>query len=316
MKQGRVNSWLSSVVLATSLVLTLASAKPMLGTPASSSQSNLSPVELVQAVVDKEIAAVHDTSVKHSFRSRKQTPRGSQTKLYVETRDAMAGMVIAYNDQPITPEQMQAEEGRLEHFINNPEQLRHKQKQEKEDEERTLRIVRALPEAFIYEYAGTEGGTNDVGKAGGELVRLKFRPNPAYKAPTHIEQILTAMEGYVLIDAKCHRLAQIDGSLYKEAGFGWDIMGHLNKGGRFVVQQADIGDGTWEVSHMVLSFTGKILLLKTININSDEVFTNFHRVPDNTSFAQGVELLKTEKAKAEGAQRPQTETAQRYPARP
>jgi len=265
----------------------------------------------MRAVADNEVAAARETSPKHRFRCRKQTPQGSQTKLYVETRDAMAGLVVAYNDQPITDEQRQAEEGKLKNLINNPEQLRRKQKQEKEDAERALRIIKALPEAFTFEYVGTETGTDEVGKAGDELVRLKFRPNPAYKPPTHVEQVLTGMEGNVLVDAKCHRLAKIDGSLYKEVGFGWDIMGHLNKGGHFMVQQADVGDGTWAVSHMVLNFTGKILMVKSINIMSDERFTNFHRVPDNTTFAQGVELLKTEKAIPEPIQRAQTETAQR-----
>ncbi len=42
--------------------------------------------------------------------------------------------------------------------MGNPEQLRKKQAREKEDADRTLRIVKALPDAFRYEYAGTENG--------------------------------------------------------------------------------------------------------------------------------------------------------------
>jgi hypothetical protein len=48
---------------------------------------------------------------------------------------------------------------------------------------------------------------------------------------------------------------------------------------------------------MSLSFTGKILLFKSIAIKSDEVFSDFRRVPDDTTFAQGVEMLKAEEAK-------------------
>ncbi len=55
---------------------------------------------------------------------------------------------------------------------------------------------------------------------------------------------------------------------------------------------------------MSLSFTGKILLFKSISIKSDEVFSDFRRVPDNTTFAQGVEMLKAEEAKLAENQKP------------
>ena len=65
--------------------------------------------------------AANNNSAKHMFRSRKQTPQGSQTRLYVETRDAMAGMTIAYNDKPLAPQDMQNENGRLAGLASNAE---------------------------------------------------------------------------------------------------------------------------------------------------------------------------------------------------
>jgi hypothetical protein len=255
-----------------------------------------SPIELVRAAVANEEAA-NDSSTKEMFRSRKQTPQGSQTRLYVETREAIAGITIAYNDNPLTAEQMQGEYGRLAGLAANPEQLRHKHSQEQENAERTLRIVKALPDAFLYEYDGEVRGTGGVGKDGARLVRLKFRPNPAYEPPTRVEQVLPGMQGFLLIDAAARRIATIDGTLFKEVGFGWGILGHLDKGGHFLVEQRDIGDGTWDISHMSLSFNGRILLFKSIVIKSDEVFSDFRRVPADTTFAQGVEMLKAEEAK-------------------
>jgi hypothetical protein len=48
---------------------------------------------------------------------------------------------------------------------------------------------------------------------------------------------------------------------------------------------------------MSLGFSGKVLLFKKIAISSDEVFSNFQRVPADTSFAQGVQMLKAEQIK-------------------
>jgi len=252
--------------------------------------------ELVRKAVQNEIKAANDDTAHFLFRGTKTTPKGSTTKLYVETKEVTAGLTVANNGKPLTPEQRQAEEARLERFIKNPEELKKKSRQERENAERTLRIVRALPDAFLFEYAGEEPSSAGIGRAGDPLVKLKFRPNPQYQPPSRVEEVLTGMRGDVLVDAVCNRLASIDGTLLKEVGFGWGILGHLDRGGRFMVQQQEIGDNLWEISKMSMSFTGKILLVKNLSITSTEIFTDFKQVPPDLTFAQAVELLKKEES--------------------
>lgn len=267
----------------------------------SSQQPSEFPIELVRRTVEREIAAGNDDA-KVMFMDRKETPHGSQTKLMVETREGMAGMMVAINDKPLTPEQQKAEDGHLAGLVSNPEQLKRKQKLEKEDAERITRIMKALPEAFLYESDGTEIGNQEVGRAADQLIRLKFRPNPKYDPPTRVEQVLTGMQGFILIDADKCRIAKIDGTLSKDVGFGWGFLGHLDKGGRFMVEQAEVFKERWEITRMSLSFTGRILFFKGLNIKSDEVFGNFRRAPSDLSFAQGVEMIK--KQQSELAQNP------------
>ena len=194
--------------------------------------------------------------------------------------------------KPLSPEKRQAEDERLNHLATDHDALRRKQKQEKDDADHTNRIMKALPDALIYEYAGKEPGKEGLGKPGHELVKLNFRPNPDYDPPSHTEQVLSGMQGHILVDANENRIAEIDGTLVKDVGFGWGILGHLDKGGEFLVKQGEVGDNTWEVTRMRLSFTGKALLFKTLNIQSDETYSNFRPAPPDLSFAQGVELLK------------------------
>ena len=254
------------------------------------------PAELVRKAVQNEIKAATDDSARFLFRGTKTTPQGSTTRLYVETREATAGLVIAYNGKPLTPEQRHAEEAHVERFISHPEELKKKHEQERASAERTLRIVRALPDAFLFECAGEEQGSESVGRAGETLVKLRFRPNPHYQPPSHVEEVLTGMQGYVLVDAAHYRLAVIDGTLFKEVGFGWGILGHLDPGGRFTVQQQELDDNLWEISSMSVNFTGKILLFKNLAISSTETFTGFKRVPSDLTFAQALELLKKEES--------------------
>lgn len=261
----------------------------------SADQSAESPIELVRRTVQRE-TATGDGGAKAMFMDHKATPQGSQTKVVVETRECMAGMLVAINNKPLSPAQRLAEESHLEGIANNPESLRKKQRSEKEDAEHVARIMKALPDAFLYEPDGNAAGNQEIGKPGDHLVRLRFRPNPKYSPPTHVEQVLTAMQGYILIDADQHRIAKIDGTLTREVGFGWGILGHLDRGGHFLVEQAEVIPGDWEVTHMSLSFSGKELLFKSINIRMDEVFSNFRPVPSNLTFAQGVDLLKKQQA--------------------
>ncbi|MGA2414754.1 MAG: hypothetical protein ABSF59_09915 [Candidatus Sulfotelmatobacter sp.] len=277
-------------------LLTLIPGTRCLAAASRSTSDSESPLAIVRAAVAHEVAAAHDDSIKHLFRARKQTAQGSQTRLYVETQQAMAGMTIAYDDHPLTPEQVHGEENRLAGLASSPEQLRRKHAQEVETADRTLRILKAFPNAFFYERDGTVMGTAEEGRPGVEMVRLKFFPNPGYRPPSHVEEVLVGMAGVLAIDPGECRIARIDGTLFKEVSFGWGILGHLDKGGHFLVVQRDVGDDSWEISRMALAFTGKILLFKTLAIKSEEVFSDFRRVPAGTTFAQGIEMLKAREA--------------------
>jgi hypothetical protein len=254
------------------------------------------PVELVRQAVQNEVRQNADAHAHFMFKDQRRTAHTWQTKLIVETRDAAAGMMIEQDGHPLSPEQQQAEDARLQNYIHNPEELARKRRQEQEDAERTMKIVKALPDAFLYEADGTEPGSAGVGKPGVTLVRLKFRPNPDYDPPSREEQVLTGMQGHVLIDAAANRIAEIDATLEKQVAFGWGILGHLDRGGRFLVQQGNVNNHEWELTRMELSFTGKILLFKSLAIHSSDVFSDFHPVPPDLTFAQGVDLLRKELA--------------------
>jgi hypothetical protein len=277
---------------------------------------NAALAEIVRRAVHNEVASNQSSGMHFRFKDEKHTPQLSQTKLMVETTDATAGLLVMQNGQALTPQQRHEEEARLANYVQSPQELRKKKKQEKEDADHTERILRALPDAFLYQRDGTEPGRDGLGARGDELVRLNFRPNPDYNPPSHVEQVLTGMSGNLLIDTTQNRIAEINGTLSKEVEFGWGILGHLDPGGRFLVQQADVGEHQWEVTHMQLAFTGKVLFVKKISIHSNDTFSDFHSVPGNLTFAQGVELLKKEAAgnlsgsKAVQAERKSVQSAQ------
>ena len=264
--------------------------------PANAQSPGADPTDLVRRAVQSEILKATDSNARFMFKDQRKTGRTSQTKLIVETREGAAGMIIEQNGQPLSPQQQQAEDARLQNYIRNPDQLAWKRRQEKDEADRTLQIVKALPDAFLYEADGTTPSSAGVGRPGTTLVRLKFRPNPKYDPPSREQQVLTGMHGHVLIDASANRVAEIDATLERQVAFGWGILGHLDRGGHFLVQQAEVSNQQWDLTRMDLAFTGKILLFKSLAVRSSDIFSDFRPVPPNLTFTQGVELLHKELA--------------------
>lgn len=256
-------------------------------------QSDMPPAQLIRLTVQNELASDRGTGENFMFCDHKQTQHGSETKALVETHIATAGLVVARNGQALAPAEARAEQVREQRFVTSSSELQAKVHREQEDRDHTIQIMKALPDAFLYEAAGTDAGSNSIGKSGDELIRLNFRPNPKYVPPSRVEQVLTGLQGYVLVDAKEHRIAKIDGTLFRDVEFGWGFLGKLYQGGHFLVEQADVGDGQWELTHMRLAFQGRVLLIKRLAIESDEVFTGFRKVPSTISFAEGLKMLET-----------------------
>ena len=258
---------------------------------AQTAPADVAPEEIVRSAVNNELKPP-DGDKKFLFQHYKKTPNGTQTMVYVQTREAVAGLVIAINDKPLTEDQRKGEIQRVQRFINDPDEMRKKQKQEKDSIDRITRIIRALPEAFLYERDGMEMSSPGVGKTGDQLTKLKLHPNPNYDPPSRVEQVLTGMEGHILIDRKLNRIAQIEGTLQKDVSFGWGILGHLDRGGHILLDQADVGEKHWQITRIDMAFTGKILLFKSVNVRSTETYSDFQPVASSLSFAQGLDLLK------------------------
>src|SRR2546430_16416418 len=82
-------------------------------------QPSIPPAQLLRETVRNEINSNNDQA-KFMFREHKITAKGSQTKLAVETCDAMAGTLVAINDHPLTPAQAQSERARVAGFRTDP----------------------------------------------------------------------------------------------------------------------------------------------------------------------------------------------------
>jgi hypothetical protein len=244
-----------------------------------------SPDVLVRQVVNNELKESQDPNALFSFKQRTEKPKGTTVKQMVETPDGLIGRVVSKNNQPLSPDEQKAEDARVNRLLD-PSQMQDKRKEQKEDEERTRTMVRAMPDAFIYKYQGTEPGKN-----GSELVKLHFTPNPNFNPPSRETLVYQGMEGDMWIDARAMRMAKIDGVMMRDVTIGWGILGRLDKGGRFIVEQGEVSKGHWDTTKLALDFTGKALIFKSIRIKSTDTFSDFRPIP-KMSVAQALDYLR------------------------
>jgi hypothetical protein len=250
-------------------------------------QSRQAADDLVRRTVNKEVADMQNPTDLWRYHLRKESASGSQTRDMVETKQGIVARTIAVNDQPLTPEQRAGDDARLAQLITDPQEQRKKQKEQNDETNRVLGLVRALPDALLYDFDGTEvvNGRN--------CTRLKFVPNPKFSPTTRETLVYKGTSGFLWIDTAAERFVKLDATLTDNVNIGWGgILGHINKGGHFVLGQTMVANNKWKLTTLILEATGKLLIFKSISLKQRQFGSDYKSVPPNLTIAEAVELLK------------------------
>src|SRR5215472_15440683 len=131
---------------------------------------------MVTRALGNELRAVQDVGHPMQYQLRKSTPRLTSTREIVETSDGAVARLLSVNDNALSRDDRQKDDARLDALLSDPSRQRKRKQTEQDDTGRALKVLRALPRAFLYEYAGSE--TN----AGITLQKYSFRPNPKFSS--------------------------------------------------------------------------------------------------------------------------------------
>jgi hypothetical protein len=238
----------------------------------------------------------------YRYKLRKVDDGKITTKEIVETKDGDVARLISTGDQPLSGDAEQAEIDRLNNLLAHPEIQEHRRKKEQEDSNRANEMIRVLPDAFLFHFEGMVDGPN------GPCFRLSFKPNPNFTPPDREAEVYHGMTGELRIDQQQERMVRLDAHLIADVNFGWGILGKLFKGGTIVVEQKDVGTGHWETTHMALHLQGKILMIKSLNLQTTEDASDFEPVRPQMGYQEAVHLLLNTNLNAQGGQ---TQTAAR-----
>ena len=269
------------VLLALMLGLFVVSATPQ-GTRSNStpssiankSESNLN--VLVRDILQNELRAQAEDHSLWCY--RKLTDKDGKQQLFAacQTKTLEIDRLMAVNGKPLTEQQWNQENQRIERLLNSRSQLKKEKQQQREDGEQATHLLKMVPDAFLFQQESSEANR----------ITLHFTPNPAFRASGSSESVFHHMEGTLTLDVKQKRLVEISGHLNSEVKFAGGLLGHLDKGGTFYVKQQEVGPGCWEMTRMDVQMNGKALFFKTISVSTREIDTDFQAVPAAASIQQ------------------------------
>lgn len=269
------------------LLLLLAWAIPAMGQPALGMDEDLTPAQgqaLVETALANELRAAQDGSHLMRYRLRKTSPRLTTTKDICETKDGDVARLVSINDRPLSDAEEQQEVARLQELLGDPGKQRRRKQAEDTDSGRALKVLRALPEAFNYQYEGAAEG------AEGKVEKFSFRPRRGFSPPDLETQVLTAMAGEISIDPAHQRVVRLEGHVQQDVDFGWGILGRLNHGGWIVIEQADVGEGQWRIVHFQMAMSGRVFF-KSRTFDTMEEESQFVPLPAGEDYRAAIHTL-------------------------
>lgn len=200
----------------------------------------------------------------------------------VETRYGPIYRLIAKDGVPLDQAEQQEENARLQSLLQNPGRQKKTKEQHEQDEQTLERLLALLPDAFVCDYDGQDGGN----------IRLTFRPNPSFKPPTYEARIFHGLAGQMWIDSQSKRLVALKGRLIERVEFGYGLLGHINEGGTFAIHRQRVSPTHSKTDLIDIHVSGRVLLFKTVNKEQNEVRSGFRAVPDTLTLEQAQALLK------------------------
>jgi hypothetical protein len=244
------------------------------------------PQTLVRIASGKAVANAQDTQRLFMYRVLKESSSGAAVRDIIETKDVILARTLTWNGRQLTPEERMKEEAKLDLVMNSTAELKSKQEEQEADRKRTLAVVRALPEALIFRYAGMEMLN------GRQAIKLTFTPNPNFDPTSKETYGLKAAAGALWIDKEQTQIVKMDAALTENVYIGWGILGHINKGGHLELEQTLLPGNAWRISKLNIDATGKAFFFKTIKIMNRQTGWDYRPVPANLSIAQAVQTLR------------------------
>jgi len=215
------------------------------------------------------------------FQERTEAPWGSEVRDVILTKEGRVDRLIAAGDRPLTSGQQKKEVDRLQALLQRSALKSVKPAQDAEMQRR-VKLVTAIPTAFSYQRLGKqETGT----------VEFKFLPAEYFNPENRETRVYKGMRGVVQIDPRDDQLLHVDGEIFRNVSFGWGILGRLQKGGHFRMDQREVLPNVWEITEMDFDFTYTVFFFSESHYVRKTSNTAYAQIDPGTGWTEAIEML-------------------------
>ena len=185
---------------------------------------------------------------------------------------------IEKNGQPLTANDLENENKRLEKAIQNIEKKEAEKEKKaaanasnKEDsEDKRVTISDILR-------ASTLLNPRRERFRGRNVIVFDFEPNPTYKPKKDYEKFFGKMAGVLWVDDADKQVARVEVRLVEPFKIAGGLLVSLKEGGSFVLEQDRVNNEIWLPTRSDINVTMKVFLVKNLNSTQSVVYGNYQR---------------------------------------
>jgi hypothetical protein len=235
----------------------------------------------VQSIIRKSVAVTEadwKEAPKYSFVERDAESKKDRDKT-IKTYEVLMidgspyNKLIAINDRPLSKEQQQAEDEKLQSAIasrkdESPKDRRRRiQKYEKERAQDEA-IMREMADAFSYRLIA-EPTMN-----GREVYQFEANPKPGYVPKTRDTKVLTGMKGMLWVDKETCQWVKVEAQVIRPVSF-YGFFAKVGPGTRFELEQEPVAGNVWMPKHFSVKVNATALGFLNEDSTDDETYRDY-----------------------------------------
>jgi hypothetical protein len=236
---------------------------------------------VIQQAVNAERAANQNDHSNWIYLENSSKPKEHLVRWVAATQQGDVERVIERDGRPV-PDAQQRET--IQGFLHDARAQKKQVSENMHDNQQVDAFLKLLPEAFVW---------TETSSTATETV-LHYEPAPGFHPPTREAKVFSEMSGEMVVDHQQHRIRSMSGRLGREVTFGGGLLGRLKEGSSFSLEQAQVGEGQWQLTATHVRLEGNALLFKSISLQQDEVRSRFVAQPAGMTLEQAAVVVMSQ----------------------
>ena len=280
----------SALIVAYALAITCLPGAAQQTTAQFSAQPGQAPQDPAAAAIVKQVGEHElDAYRRHQeyfYYSEERSDRTNQHLWFeavVETQHGKLRRLLQEDGKPLTTQRRQQEDARIAALAADPAKLEAASRARQQDEEHAQSLFQTSAGMYLFSF--------DNPADNGPLLKINFRPNPTYDAPTYEQRVLHALAGSILVERDTLRLREINARIVEDVKFGWGILGEVQPGGTMHFVRTHAGGDDYKPILVDINMQGHMLIFRTLSRSQHLTHRGFVLLPPNLSLADAGKMV-------------------------